>query len=312
MVTGGSSPLRNSVETLWLVVFRPGALGDTILTVDALAALRARWPSAAIELVGNPAGGALLQDAGLVERVTTWDGPEVTGLYVPNGDVPRRWSIANAAVLWLPTAEPVQSALRRAGARRVIGAHPLAPVGMHTADHLVRTLAPLGVQPAADFPLLVRPEPSPIGDTAGEHTLAIVHPGSGAVAKNWPADRFAALVEWLASNEWEVRLLRGPADGEAVAAVTRLLGSGAPAVVEPATTRELAAALAGAALYIGNDSGVSHVSARLGVPSVVIFGSTDPRQWAPRGPRVVACAGDPWPTEVMIRDSVLRVLGSGS
>lgn len=69
---------------------------------------------------------------------------------------------------------------------------------------------------------------------------------------------------------------------------------------------ELARSLAGARLYIGNDSGVSHLAAAVGCPTVVLFGPTDPRVWAPRGGHVTVVRGMPWP-EV---GQVLEALGS--
>ncbi len=292
-----------------IVVFRPGALGDTILTIDALAALRARWPDEPIELVGNPSAGALLVDAGLIDRSTPFDSGDVTGLYTEQPTVPARWAGVQLAVLWLPAAEPVRSALLGAGASQVLWATPSPPPGMHAADHLVASLASLGLHSNCEMRVLID-QSRAVGNPANDNRTAIVHPGSGAPAKNWPAEHFAAVIRWLTDAGWAVCLLRGPADASPVSTLGRLLGGEAPPTAEPIDTRALAVTLRRAGLYVGNDSGVSHVSARLGVPSVAVFGPTDPQQWAPRGPRTIVCAGDPWPTETDVRDAVRRVLQS--
>ncbi len=291
------------------VVFRPGALGDTILTGDALAAIRARWPERPLELVGNASAGALLATAGLVDRVTSFDSPEVTTLYAHSGAVPDRWRSADLAVLWLPAPEPVRSALRAAGARTAIWAHPAPPPGIHAADHLLATLLPLGV--TADpvrWSIPARGPTSPSGEVGGQRR-AVVHPGSGAPAKNWPPERFAALIGHLRHAGFSVLVLRGPADGEAVRRLQQLLVVEMPEVAHPADLDELIALLTRAALFVGNDSGVSHVSARLGVPTVAVFGPTDPQQWAPRGPRALAIAGSPWPTERAVWTAIAQLLG---
>ncbi|HNT87980.1 MAG TPA: glycosyltransferase family 9 protein, partial [Candidatus Hydrogenedentes bacterium] len=66
----------------------------------------------------------------------------------------------------------------------------------------------------------------------------------------------------------------------------------------------IAGILAGARLYIGNDSGITHLAAAVGCPTVAVFGPTDPTVWAPRGARVHVVAGDPWPdAEAVLRDA---------
>jgi len=55
--------------------------------------------------------------------------------------------------------------------------------------------------------------------------------------------------------------------------------------------RTLAGVLARCSVYVGNDSGVSHLAAAVGAPTVAIFGPTDPRVWGPRGPRVQTVGG---------------------
>ncbi|HET6897513.1 MAG TPA: glycosyltransferase family 9 protein, partial [Vicinamibacteria bacterium] len=109
-----------------------------------------------------------------------------------------------------------------------------------------------------------------------------IHPGSGAPRKNWPAQRFAALAERLAAGQ-RFLLLEGPADGDSAAPASGLPGAVRARDLPP---RVLGAVLARAGLYVGNDSGVSHLAAAWGAPVLALFGPTDPAQWAPVGPRV--------------------------
>src|SRR5262245_56376033 len=103
-----------------VVVFRPGALGDTIVTADAFWALGQACVPSSIELVGNPAAGALLQQAGLVGRVTSFDAAEVANLFSPRPRLPARWQEASAAVVWLQSGDSVARAFRNAGVDRII------------------------------------------------------------------------------------------------------------------------------------------------------------------------------------------------
>jgi heptosyltransferase-3 len=107
-----------------------------------------------------------------------------------------------------------------------------------------------------------------------------VHPGAGGPAKCWPAAAFARVITTAAARaRMNVIVHQGPADAAAAAALRRHLGAGVVWLVEPSLPA-LAGALAHAQLYLGNDSGVSHLAATLGVPSVVLF---DPRHlaWTP-------------------------------
>jgi len=105
----------------------------------------------------------------------------------------------------------------------------------------------------------------------------------------------------------------GPADEETAGELLRRLPAGIPlAVARGLEVAALAALLAGCAGYLGNDSGVSHLAAALGVPSVVVFGPTDPARWAPLGPqvRVVRSPAPPaWPEAAEVLRALQAALG---
>jgi heptosyltransferase III len=100
--------------------------------------------------------------------------------------------------------------------------------------------------------------------------FAVVHPFSGSKRKNWPLERFEELARWLESL-MPVAWCAGPEDP-------------LPRAVRIDDLYELACWLGGARLFIGNDAGISHLAAAVGVPVIALFGPTDPRVWAPRGP----------------------------
>jgi ADP-heptose:LPS heptosyltransferase len=109
-----------------------------------------------------------------------------------------------------------------------------------------------------------------------------VHPGSGSPRKNWPADRFGALVARLSPDRpW--LLVEGPADAVPAAELARVPRGCRARDLPP---RTLGALLSQAGAYVGNDSGVSHLSATWGAPTLALFGPTSPDIWAPLGPRV--------------------------
>ncbi len=107
----------------------------------------------------------------------------------------------------------------------------------------------------------------------------VIHPGSGGAGKNWPLERFVAVARTLESQGRSVHWSIGPAEREA--------GMDAPGVkLDTGALVELAGALAAARLYIGNDSGITHLAAAVGCPTVAVFGPTEPAVWAPRGGHV--------------------------
>lgn len=186
---------------------------------------------------------------------------------------------------------------------------PLSPPGgIHAADHFAAAVPGPGEGRAEPF--LAVPESmrfrgrwwieSHLGSR--ERPLA-VHPGSGGRRKCWPAERFA---EAAAGWGRPLVLLEGPADREAAEAFLA-------AVHGPAVTRAagldlslVASLISACAAFLGNDSGVSHLAAALGVPTVAVFGPTDPAVWAPRGRDVRVVGGGAmrcWP-------SVEEVLGA--
>jgi ADP-heptose:LPS heptosyltransferase len=283
------------------------------LTVDALAALRARFPEAEIELIGNAQAGAVLMESGIVQTVTSFDSSEVTGLYTVPPRLAPRWTSVDVAVLWLRQVDAVARSLREAGVPRVIAAEPPTPGGRrHAADDLVATLVPLGITQRPPFrPLIIGSESYRSAQPRSLRS-ALVHPGSGAAGKNWPPQRFAALIRRLIEDRWAVSLLSGPADADSVSRVVDELGNSAPPVVASPSVLDLARRLTRTALYVGNDSGVTHLSARLGVPTLAVFGPTDPGQWAPRGPRVGVVRGEPWPSVDAVYQELTRLMSGRS
>ena len=154
----------------------------------------------------------------------------------------------------------------------------------HCAQHLLASVCP-GCSLDAHAKLDIRPVTS-------EEVL--VHPGSGAVRKNWPPERFAAVIRGLVSP---VRLIVGEADSLAAAAVEQCLGRSLAHLEHP-PLEELAATLAGCRAYLGNDSGVSHLAGLVGARTIVLFGPTPAVVWHPLGRRVRVMDFSAQPAEV--------------
>ena len=109
-----------------------------------------------------------------------------------------------------------------------------------------------------------------------------LHPGSGSPKKNWPLAHWAAVCEWLRQEfRAELIIVAGEAESVEVGALARY-----GRLVRSAPLRDLVAQFSGCWLFLGHDSGVSHLAAACGVPGVLLFGPTDPTMWAPPWPQV--------------------------
>lgn len=265
-----------------VLIIRPGALGDTVLTEPVVSALRAACPGARIELVGRTDYLPLLVGVGLADSCRSFDSAMVTSLFL---DEPHALPQYDVALAFLPDADGTLQArmLQRAGWAVVFDPRPVDG-STHIVDHLLASLRPLGVVPTRCDPRLARHADwatearSVLGDIG---PYVVMHPGSGGRGKLWPPERWAETAAHL--HHARVVITAGPADDDTLGQVLCAEWAVRPVVVleQPVTT--LAGVIGGAVAYVGCDSGVTHLAAALGVPTVAIFGPTNPEIWGPRG-----------------------------
>jgi heptosyltransferase-2 len=226
-----------------------------------------------------------------VDSVLAWESATFAALLTDDASVSvelrHALSPFQAVIAYTASADLLRGLAQAAPSAKLVAHPPLPPPsGPHAAYWLAQAVARLGGDPAVTPPALAatreeKAQARPWLDRLDARFLAI-HPGSGAPRKNWPGDRFAALAECLTSGR-PLLLVEGPADAEAAGPASRLPSAVHARDLPP---RVLGAVLAHAGLYVGNDSGVSHLAAAWGAPVLALFGPTDPALWAPVGPRV--------------------------
>jgi len=166
------------------------------------------------------------------------------------------------------------------------------PPGIHVTDHLLGVLASAGVPTASRSPRIeaqatwLRAANALLEAAGVARPYVVIHPGSGGAAKRWPVRNF---IEVARALDVPVLWLLGPAERESHG--TERAVRAAPHVLDTPSLPELAGVLAQCAGYVGNDSGVSHLAAAVGAPTVAVFGPTDPAVWAPRGERAATIGG---------------------
>jgi heptosyltransferase-2 len=256
-----------------------------------VAALRAS--SHSVSLLAPSAPGAALKGAGPcdVDSVLPWESATFAGLLTDDANVSAELRDAlapfQAVIAYTASADLLRGLARAASSAQIVAQPPQPPpAGPHAAHWLAQSVARLGANPGVTPPTFAASEVEtaparPWLDRLGRRFLAI-HPGSGAPRKNWPADRFALLIERVTGAR-PFLLVEGPADADAATFARAIPGAVHARDLPP---RVLGAVLAHAGLYVGNDSGVSHLAAAWGAPVLALFGPTDPALWAPVGPRV--------------------------
>ncbi len=249
------------------LVIRPGAIGDFIVSLPALACLREGY----LEVWTASANVPLARFADRARSIAS-AGLDLLGVTEPPPGLLERLRGFDSIVSWYGANRPEFRALI-AELKLPITFFPALPpqgTGVHAADFYLAQVRTL-VECAGDgIPRIACP--------ASRENFAVIHPFSGSAKKNRPLERFRAMAQKL-ERVMPVRWCSGPDDPPLEKAV------------RIDDLYELACWLARARLYVGNDSGITHLAAAVGTPVLALFGpASNPQVWAPRGPNVrVAC-----------------------
>lgn len=277
------------------LVVHTGGIGDVLLACPAVAQLADDGP---VELAGHRERLELAVAGGVAEQAHSLDTIQFHTLFTEPSYTLRTFVASfDRIVVWMRDADGmIARGLRACGAREV-AVHPGLPDtdwAGHASDYYLDRLGFAWSQP---WRLNVPPKGDPLD--------VVIHPGSGSPAKNWPFERFQAVASTFHEQGRRVTWCLGPAElernalGDASFRIGNLLQS-------PDSLVSLARRLAGAQHYIGNDSGITHLAAALGVPTVAVFGPTNPAVWAPRGEHVQVVQGRPWPGVEDVESAVQR------
>lgn len=277
-----------------ILLFHAGALGDFIVTWPLVLALARLHPQSRLFCVTQRGKGLLAERVLRVESVDSevgWHalhGPDPSSL--PESHT-RLLAGAHSVVSFAADVHTWPANVRKlAPSAEVIAltAAPPADFSGHVTDHLLGQLAAWPAAQSAMEQVLrsVASRGIPVGPPRSANGPVVVHPGSGAARKCWPAERFLQLIDRLRAGGREVRVIIGEVELEQWGpnAVDRF--AAAATVVKPATPVELLDQLKDAAAFVGNDSGPSHLAGIIGVPTVALFGPSNPIHWRPLGPNV--------------------------
>ena len=279
-----------------ILVIRGGAIGDFVLTLPAIAALRRQFPAAHLEVLGYPHIAQLAQAGGLVNRVQSIEARALAGFFARGGalaeDLVDYFSEFAVIVSYLYDPDEVfqTNVALCTGAQFIVGPHRAnETVRLHASKVYLQPLERLAIFDADPIPrLLLAPRPPAIHNQLSTINLLACHPGSGSERKNWPEAKWAELLRHLIeATDFDLLLVGGEAEGERLKRLATGLPRARCQVAQSLPLADLAHRLASSRAFVGHDSGISHLAAAVGVPGVVLWGETVAEIWRPPSDKVV-------------------------
>jgi heptosyltransferase-2 len=308
-----------------ILVIRGGAIGDFILTLPAIAALRQRFPQAHLEVLGYPHIAQLALAGSLVDRVQPIGARGLAGFFARDGTLEPElmdyFSEFDLIVSYLYDPDEIFqtnvsrclvgqfiAGPHRAGEKERLHAtkvylKPLERLAIFDADPVPRLKvgqASRRPQDAAKTPAFPRKM-----DRRGAGPALALHPGSGSEKKKWPEAKWAEFVARLIdSTKLNLLLVGGEAEGGLLPRLASALPAEQCQLAQSLPLAELAERLQSCVAFVGHDSGITHLAAALGLPCVVLWADTLEEVWRPQGEKLVIVRE----TEGVCAISVDRVL----
>jgi heptosyltransferase-2 len=282
-----------------LLFIRGGGLGDFIVTLPALRLAREKWPDARIDLLGHPHLAEIALDRYYLDGVRSVNHGPLSAFFTPRAVLDPAWMdyIGGFDLVASYFYDPdglFLANLQRCRPGRILTHSPRVPenFGQPAARHFAGVLEPLGLSLGDDAASDFFPAPGDLAAAAAFLTglkpdtrLVAIHPGSGGESKNWPAKSWAELGRRLVAENPALTLLLIEGEADAAPAQTLMEAwSDLPMLrARWLPLPILGALLRKAALFLGHDSGVTHLAAAASrdLPIVALFGATDPAVWAP-------------------------------
>lgn len=270
-----------------ILVIRGGAIGDFILTLPVLAALRRQFPQSRLDVLGYPHIAGLAVAGGLADDVKPIESRALAGFFARDGELARELQeyFGSFAIilsfLYDPDGVFQANVARCSRAQFIAGPHrPEDRAGVHATEVFLKPLERLAIFDADPVPRLAF-DVSP----SGVRPLAL-HPGSGSERKNWPEPQWKELIRVLAAEtSLPLLLVGGEAEGERLNRLAQGMPSGRGEILSCQPLPEVARRLSACAAFVGHDSGISHLAAALGLPGIALWGDTPAAVWRPRSER---------------------------
>ncbi|MEY2427802.1 MAG: heptosyltransferase [Verrucomicrobiota bacterium] len=277
-----------------ILVIRGGAIGDFILTLPAIAALRRQFPAAHLEILGYPRVTPLAVAGGLVNGSRAIEARALAGFFARGNVLSEEWTTYFSefdiilSYLYDPDQIFERNVRRCTRAQFIAGPHRADERGgLHAAKAYLKPLERLAIFDTDHVPHLAF---QPATCNLQPVTWLALHPGSGSELKNWPQDKWAELLDDLMeAAEFRLLLVGGEAEGDRLQQLSRHARM-APGCLEMAQSLplvELAKRMQQCAAFVGHDSGITHLAAAIGLPGLVLWADTPEEIWRPPSEKMI-------------------------
>ena len=283
-----------------ILVIRGGAIGDFILTLPALKALRDAWPRAHIEILGYKHIAVLVENRFYAQAVRSIEYGPLSRFFARNSELPTElanyFASFDLIISYLYDPDRIfENNLRRCGVENLLcGPSRIVEKAGHGARQLARPVEDSGIR-VVDLTEKVFPS---IEDRqfasdflrSLRHPIIAIHPGSGSKEKNWPLENWIALFSKsgdfsIGGKRPSLVVISGEADTSRTEQLERDWKNREVRFAKNLALPQLAAVLE-RSIFIGHDSGISHLAAATGANCILLFGPTNPDVWAPKNKNV--------------------------
>ena len=285
-----------------ILIVHQGAIGDFILSLSSLEAIHRFHSQSRFIFLGHPAILEIIHSRPYFDVVLNCADKRWALLY--NSKVKLETGIFDP----LPPVDSIFAFCRVSSQTLVnnlarvyrkpsyrIDPFPEPNLGLHVCDYQCRQLEELGIPSLPSSSPVIAPSRENLlearrffqENVRGQTKLVLIHPGSGGRKKLWPiAGWLDVIMKISTSNNIKIFLIEGPADSQVVLQLCSKTGSASLLPLNNWRLGKLAALMKHSSLYLGNDSGITHLAAACNTPTIALFGPTDPRIWGPRGSKV--------------------------
>lgn len=288
-----------------ILVIRGGAIGDFLLTLPTLKALRETYPDAHIEILGYKHIAALAENRFYAQVVRSIEYGPLSGFFAIDSGLSTEladyFASFDLIISYLYDPDRIfESNLRRCGAQKLVqGPAKIIENGDHAARQLARPVEELGKR-VVDLTEKIFPSNEDrqfarmfLGGSS--EPIIAIHPGSGSKEKNWPLENWIQLLSTKGGlctgdagnigKHTSLLVVSGEADQTQSAQLEHAWKHCNVRFARNLPLPDLAALLEHA-IFVGHDSGISHLAAAAGANCILLFGPTDPDIWAPRNENV--------------------------
>jgi heptosyltransferase-3 len=281
-----------------ILVIRGGAIGDFILTLPALKALRDTYADAHIEILGYKHIAALAENRFYAQAVRSIEYGPLSSFFAKNSEISAEladyFPSFDLIISYLYDPDQIfENNLRRCGVKKLLcGPARIAATGGHAARQLARPIEELGIRvPDLTEKIFLSDEDRQFGREfrpIRSQPIIAIHPGSGSKEKNWPLQNWIELFSrehCHVEKRFSLIVISGEADEAQSAQLEQTWKSQDIRFAKNLMLPHLAGVL-DHSIFIGHDSGISHLAAAAGASCILLFGPTDPNVWAPRNENV--------------------------